>query len=200
MYITHFVCHCYLVRRNFRLTYCNECPLVWTCDEWVKSLSISQPVLHSTPVFTVAGDRWPTVPFAATQAAASSPFPAFLLPTRSSGGTRAAIGSLLLRKAWSTRAHSNGCWTPFSSDFCGLQPVRCLKAAAVDWDSSPHQFVGRWSASFYQSNSQCCHEMLDAISFECKMRSKHSEVTEAILERREKIKWIRNGNNHLNKI
>lgn len=157
MYITHFVCHCYLARRNFRLIYCNECPLVWICDEWVKSLSISQPVLHWIPVFTVAGDRWPTVPFRSHSGGRLVSISC--LPSSREvewRHTRAAVNVLLLKKSPINAGLIQMAVELRSQATLRSPTSTCLKAAAVDWDSS-HQFVGRWRASFYQSNSQCCH-------------------------------------------
>lgn len=176
MYITHFVCHCYLARLNFRLIYCNECPLVWICDEWVESLSISQPVLHSTPAFTGAGDRWPTV------------------PSRShSGGCLVSISCFSSSREVERRhtrccqrppteenpdqrgAHSNGCWTPFPSNFSDLQPVlalRRLPLTEIPLTSLSDADVLVSTKATHNAAIKCT--ALDAISFECKMRSKHS--------------------------
>lgn len=106
---------------------------------------------------------------AATQAAASSPFPAFLLHARSSGGTRAAVNVLLLKN------HSNGCWTPFSSNFSDLQPVlalRRLPLTEIPLTSLSDADVLVSTKATHNAAIKCT--ALDAISSVCKMRSKHS--------------------------
>lgn len=117
---------------------------------------MSQESFHFSAsfAFNPSADCWPTVPFAAARAAASSPFPAFLLHVRSSGGTRAAINVLLLRKARSTRAHSK--WL-FLKHLCDLQPGLALRRLPLTEIplTSLSDAAGLAVASFYQSNSQC---------------------------------------------
>lgn len=114
MFIKHFVCHCYLVRQNFRLIYCNEC--CWcesATDELIFWRFLSQLCVrqHLSPLQVIVGRSLHSQPQGLLPHFNFLLF--FIFPHASRW---AAINVRLLRKARSTRAPSNGCWTLFTSN------------------------------------------------------------------------------------